>query len=481
MLPDQPAEDIFHTGNMHLTQGRKPEALFCYDQTLLRKPDHWQAWANRGGVLHTIGNYFDSVLNLNKSLDIRPNVPETLMTRGQSFVELGLINNAIDDFHKVLDLNPRFKEAYIQLGNVLQLSSDTAGAMDCYQKAFDIDPACTEAELYLSMMQLELGLLRDGWDHFEVRWRVGQLPLRDFSCKLWRGEDLDGKKILIYGEQGLGDMVQFIRYATVVREQHPNAFIVVETRRTLQRLATTVPGVDEVVIYGDPHGNYDYAVPMMSLPRLCGTNTLDDVPAWGRYMKPPEHRVNFWQRNIEKERAVCRQRGLSAANGMLVGICWSGAARPLMPLANAVDQKRSTHLNQWEPLAKIPDILFVSLQTGTPSDQCISPPPPMTISNNKDEFEDFADTAALMECLDLVISVDTAVAHVAAAIGRPTWLLSRFDGCWRWHGARKDSPWYPTLRQFRQPQPKNWSPMFQEVADELRRFVAHDQMKEAAE
>ena len=471
-----PPEDVHFTGVMHMRQGRKVEAMICFDHCLRVQPNYWEAWSNRGAILYEIGHHFDAVMNFNQALAIKPNVFETYMMRGQSWAEQGCVESAIKDYNKALELNPRCKEAYVHIGMAREMLGDREGAIECYQQAYEIDPTYTDAELYLSMAEIETGRLEAGWQHFEARWRCGQLPLRDFSSPLWRGEDLNDKKLLLFAEQGLGDVVHFIRYAAVIRDKWPNAHVVVEVRRTLQRLAATVPGVDQVVLYGEPHGPYNFVLPMMSAPRLCGTNTFADIPSWPHYMTPPEYGVYHF-RNQLKHDLLKAGKDL---NAQLVGICWAGMGRPIMPQANAVDQKRSTHLNQWAPLAQIPGVIFVSLQEGPPGEQVKQPPAPMVIWNNSDGFDDFADTAALMKCLDLVISVDTAVVHVAAATGCPTWMLSRFDGCWRWHGNRSDSPWYPTLRQFRQPRPRDWDPVFREVADELTKFVA-EPIREAAE
>jgi hypothetical protein len=221
----------------------------------------------------------------------------------------------------------------------------------------------------------------------------------------------------------------------------------------------TVPGVDEVVTYGDRMPEQDYCCAMLSAPRVCGT-TLETIPGPVRYISADKHRIGVWRDRINEDLAQFGDR-------LKVGICWSGMSRPMQPIADSVDKRRSTALAQWAPIAEVPGVLFVSLQCGAPAEQVKRPPVGMTIADYSEQFDDFADTAALIENLDLVITVDTAVVHCAAALGKPTWMLSRFDGCWRWLGARRDSPWYPTLTQFRQPAPGDWDSVMKEVAAEL--------------
>src|SRR5258708_7659671 len=340
-----------------------------------------------------------------------------------------------------MKLNPKLVESHNNRGNALKLLGRIKEARAEYCKALQINPDYVDGRLNKSIMDLEHGDFVEGFKDYESRWRSGQLQPRGFPCPNWEGEDLNGKRLLLWAEQGLGDAVQFVRFASQIKKLYPYTKIAVEVRGTLAKLCSTVPGVDEVVEYGENPREADYACAMLSAPRILKT-TMESIPAPQRYMWPSPYRIQVWRDRIKTDLA-----NLGAK--MLIGICWSGQSRPLQPVANSIDARRSTALAQWQPLA-LPGVVFVSLQTGAGLAQVKTPPVGMTIADFSDNFDDFADTAALMECLDLIISGDTAVPHVAAACGRPVWMLSRVGGCWRWHGDREDSPGDSTLREFRQ-------------------------------
>lgn len=463
---------IFDHAMMLMQQNRLPDAAFAFQQVLLADPRHAAAWANRGAVLLNLGNKFDAILNINQSLSIKEDAG-LYNNRGTAWIDLGCVEAGMKDYRKALEMAPGLAIAHNNLGNAYsQWIGDCGAARQCFTQALMVDPGNVEARLYRSLMDLKLGNFRDGWKDYEARWRSGQLPPRIFDCPAWDGDDLDGKRLVLYGEQGLGDMVHFVRYAKVIKDRWPSATITVEVRNELVRLLRRCAGVDDIIAYGDNPGPQDFCCAMLSAPRVMGT-TFDAIPAEERYVFADSYRIRTWKRDLEQYRKHI------GAN-KLVGLCWSGMPRPMIASANAIDARRSTDLSTFAPLGDIPGVTFVSLQHGARSEQVKNPPAGMTILDNTEFFSDFHDTAALMENLDLVIAVDTAVVHVAAAIGRPTWMLSRFDGCWRWHGDRTDSPWYPTLRQFRQPRPGDWGTVMKSVANELRGFVAGAQA-EAAE
>jgi hypothetical protein len=228
-------------------------------------------------------------------------------------------------------------------------------------------------------------------------------------------------------------------------------------------------GVDEIITYGElVPKDADCMVAIMSLPRMFGT-TLETIPWNGPYLKSEPYRVSLWNEYLKK-----------LPPGLRVGVCWAGQSRPGRPLADQIDKRRSITLDAFLPLAKVPGVSWVSLQKGVPREQVEKPPVGMTIGDWTDMLDDFYDTAALIANLDLVITVDSAVVHLAAGLGKPTWMLGRWDGCWRWLEGRKDSPWYPTLTQFVQPQPHAWGPVMDEAALALRKFVKEHATQKAA-
>lgn len=473
MAKDTPGpQEYFDSAMILVGQGRINEAGAYFEKALLLKPDYHEAWGNRANVLHHVGNHFDAILNYNQAIQIAPKRPEYWNNRGATWLDMRCLDKAGEDYRKAIELAPDMAEAHSNLGNLCKLRGKIPEAKQHYKDAIKANPSYIDAKLNKSIMDLESGDLIEGFTDYEVRWKSGQLPPRGFPYPSWEGEDLNGKRLILYSEQGLGDAVQFVRYATEIKRLYPNATVAVEVRQTLVKLCQTVPGVDEVITYGEDPKKADYVCAMLSAPRVLKT-TMETIPAPYSYMTPSPYRVEVWKHRIKED--------LGKFGGVkLVGICWSGQSRPMQPVANSVDQRRSTNLAQWAPLA-IPGVLFVNLQMGAGAAQIKSPPVGMTIADYSEQFDDFADTAALIQNLDLVISVDTSVVHVAAAIGKPVWMLSRFDGCWRWHGDRSDSPWYPTLRQFRQPAYGDWDALFKQVAEELKQWAVDQPLHIAAE
>jgi len=438
--------DYFDTAMMLVAQNRLIEAGAYFEKAILLKPSYAEAWGNRGNVLHALGNHFDAILNYNQAIAHNANMAEFWNNRGATWVDLRCIEKGLSDYAQALKLNPKLVESHNNRGNALKLLGRIKEARAEYCKALQINPDYVDGRLNKSIMDLEHGDFVEGFKDYESRWRSGQLQPRGFPCPNWEGEDLNGKRLLLWAEQGLGDAVQFVRFASQIKKLYPYTKIAVEVRGTLAKLCSTVPGVDEVVEYGENPREADYACAMLSAPRILKT-TMESIPAPQRYMWPSPYRIQVWRDRIKTDLA-----NLGAK--MLIGICWSGQSRPLQPVANSIDARRSTALAQWQPLA-LPGVVFVSLQTGAGLAQVKTPPVGMTIADFSDNFDDFADTAALMECLDLIISVDTAVPHVAAACGRPVWMLSRFDGCWRW----------------RQKNYGDWNGLFEEVSVELKKLL----------
>jgi hypothetical protein len=310
------------------------------------------------------------------------------------------------------------------------------------------------------LCRLSLGDFALGWRKYEWRWQQPTVlgSQSDRARPLWLGAtDVIGKTILLHAEQGFGDTLQFCRYAPLVAR---TADVVLEVPRPLLRLLSTLPGVSRIVASGDPLPHFDLHCPLLSLPLAFGT-TLADLPNHVPYLRADPVHVTAW-----------RQR-LAPLPGIRVGLVWSGNPRLDIPLANRIDRRRSTTLDRLAPLGEIPGVSLVSLQKGDFRAQSTTPPPGLAIADWTDELDDFADTAALIEALDLVISVDTSVVHLAGALGKPVWVLNRYDACWRWLRDRGDSPWYPTARLFRQPTPGDWDGMIAEVVAALRHWQPH--------
>ncbi len=305
----------------------------------------------------------------------------------------------------------------------------------------------------LATALLSCGRLAEAWPHYAWRWHGMKIAARAPEHPLVRPDPAAwaGKRVLLFAEQGLGDMLQFLRYVPMA-VRHARE-VVVEVYPPLLRLARTLPGAPCVVAEGEAVPPWDEAVPMMHLPWAFGTD-LATVPATVPYFTPDPVAVEGWRRR------------LAGLPGRKVGLVWSGDPRPHDRLAHRIDRRRSLKLAQLAPLGAVAGISLVSLQKGAGAAQPV--PAGMVLHDWTAELGDFADTAALMQALDLVISADTSPLHLAGALGRPVWLLDRYDSCWRWMRERDDSPWYPTLRRFRQGAPGDWGGVVARVVGALK-------------
>jgi Tfp pilus assembly protein PilF len=452
----------------HMLRREYAPAAILLQEALTKNPKYSDAWSNRGLCLLQLGHPFDAILHFEKAISLEPTKnPEFYNNMGASYFNLGQPEKSIECYFKTLELNKDSSEALLNLGNAFKFKRDLKKAIEYYRQCIQLKPEMADCHLHLSFALLEDGQYAEGWKEFEWRWKTDQLPARGLKIPQWEGQSLEGKKLLLYAEQGFGDWLQFCRYAPVIKQLFGGK-IAVEVRNQVARLSKTVPGVDEVFVFGDKlPSDIDYVLPIMSAPLICGT-TIDSIPWYGPYFEPDKSRVEMWRQKLEV-----------LPPGLRVGICWAGQSRPGRPEADAVDQRRSTELKMFAPLALVPGVSWVSLQKGPPMEQVANPPPGMTIGHWMEEADDFYDTAALIECLDLVISVDTAVVHVAGALNKPTWVLSRYDNCWRWLGHREDCPWYPSMRQFVQPQPGAWEAVMETAAVALRKFVREKSKKAA--
>jgi len=302
------------------------------------------------------------------------------------------------------------------------------------------------------MALLALGDMAEGWHEHEWRWKTPQMidAIRNFSRPQWRGEAAADRTLLIHAEQGFGDTIQFCRYAPLAAAR--GFRVVMEVPKQLARLLQCLPGVNLIIGTGEPLPSFDVHSPMMSLPWAMGT-TKATIPDASPYLRADIAAVENWRRRL----------ATMVGHGPRIGLVWAGNPRKDKPALVAIDKRRSITLERLAPLFEIYGLHFFSLQKDEPG-ECGTFP----LINLMAEIGDFADTAALIVNLDLVISVDTAVAHLAGALGKPVWLLNRFDSDWRWLLGRRDSPWYPTLRLFHQPRPGDWDSVIAEIVFVLR-------------
>lgn len=412
------AETWLRSGNVLIHLKRPADALASYDRALSLEPNHIDALINRSAALEGLGRPQDALSDLDRALAVRPNDPGALNNKATILKSLGRIEEACGVYEKALAVAPNDAEARTNYAMALFLKGDFSG----------------------------------GWREYEARWRkkVNKGKHPPISFPIWNGEPLDGRRIVVFAEQGLGDIVQFSRYLRLLQQRGADVTFLV-TGKMHALLRTAFPGVTlssevkEVVAQ-----NFDYQIAMMSLPLRLGP-MLENIPAGTPYLKSDTQRIHRWREQI-------------GTQGFKIGICWQG--NPDV----AVDLGRSVPLASFAPLASVPGVRLISLQKNAGSEQLEACG--FDIENLGADFDAgrdaFLDTMALMQSLDLVISPDTSIAHVAGALGRPSWVALKFVPDWRWMMAGTDTPWYPSMRLFRQTRADDWAEVFGGMRDELQ-------------
>ncbi len=431
----------------------------AYRTAIALRPDYAEAYVSLGSMLGVLGRIDESVALLRSASTISPALPEAHVNLGAILVVKGEPGAAETSLRQALALKPNDTSALSNLASALFLQERLDEAEAAWRALLALSPSEAHAHTALGETLLAQGKLREGWTELEWRWRSEMkfLQARNFAQPEWQGEALNGKTILLYGEQGLGDVLQFVRFAPIVAAR--GGRVILEVFGPVARLCESVSGVVQVVKAGDQLPPFDVHLPLMSIPRILET-TLDAIPAQIPYLHANTEPILRWAKR------------LMFRDGLRVGLVWSGDPRKHDMRANTVDGRRSMSFARMAPLLDVPDVTFISLQKGAAADELAAFPASRRPIDFMEEVTDFADTAALVANLDLVITVDTSVAHLAGAIGKPVWILSRFAGCWRWLLDRDDSPWYPTARLFRQKAPGDWEEVIARVAEELRKYAA---------
>jgi tetratricopeptide (TPR) repeat protein len=435
-------ESLDNLGGALQAQGKLDEAQACYERALALRPDRVESLIGLGVVLRAQGRLEEAVARYRRALELSPDHPEAHNNLGVALVDLRQPEEATPQYERALTLQPNRAETHSNLGIALQRQGRYAEAFASYGRALALKPDYAEAHFNRANALLLTGELNEGWQEYEWRFAVARYD-RKFDQPLWSGEPLAGARILIHAEQGFGDTLQFVRYVPAVAEH--GGKIVLEVPAPLVRLARTVAGVSQVVAGGDPLPAFDCHCPLLSLPRVFKTN-LATIPSAVPYVRVPAEASAAWAERIP------------TAPGLKVGVVWAGTT------IGAID------LRLLQPLWEVDGVSWFSLQVGDRSGD-ISSLGGVKIADLSPWLLDFAETAAAVCHLDLVISVDTSVAHLAGALGRPTWLLLRDPPEWRWLLEREDSPWYPTARLFRQRKGGDWPCVVREVAAALAQMA----------
>lgn len=483
----------FNLGVLYQARGELEQADLSYREVVRINPLYGQAHYNLGVLNHARGLFDQAIECYHRVLESTPNHTQSILNQGVAFKELGNVVAALNCFDRAIELDPRSAQGFFNRALVLKQSGDLQGALGAYDAALSIRTNFPEAWLNKGVVMMEMRLVPDaiscydqaisqsaefhealenkgsalltlgrydpGWELYESRWHKKRAAgaRRDFGSPAWAGsESLEGKTILLWAEQGLGDTLQFCRYVKEVADLGARVFL--EVQAPLVRLMHGIQGADQIFTRDSEAPSVDFHCSLMSLPCAFST-TIETIPHSTRYIHPEAAAVLRWQERLGKR---VRPR---------VGLVWSGGFRPAQPELWKLNERRNIPLKMFEAFGDLP-IDYFSLQKGQSAELELS-----TLIQNRwlgpvmvnlsDQLTDFAETAALIEQLDLVISVDTSTAHLAAAMGKPTWILNRYDSCWRWMMDRTDSPWYPSARLYRQSTPGDWMGVLEQVREDL--------------
>jgi tetratricopeptide (TPR) repeat protein len=448
-------------GNTLRELKRFDEALASYGHALTLQPDHAEAFYNRGIALHELQRFDEALASYDRALAVRPDHAEALNNRGNTLHELKRSDEALASYDRAITLQPDPAETLYNRGVALHELMRLDEALASYDHALAVRPDYTDAHLNKSVLQLLKGEFDAGWREYEWRLRKEEsltLSRREFTQPLWLGQTaIEGKTILLHAEQGFGDTIQFCRYAPLVAGL--GARVLLDVPPPLEDLMASLAGVAEVISAPDKQSCFELHCPLLSLP-LAFRTRLETIPAQTPYLFAVAAKTSAWRTR------------LGARDKPRVGLVWAGDPRKQLPNAHRIDRMRSLEFDQLAPILRVTGCEFYSLQKGEHAlAQLRNSALRQRVMDCAEDLRDFSDTAALIDNLDLVITVDTSVAHLAGALGKPFWLLNRYSTCWRWLIDRDDSPWYPTARLFRQNAPGDWSGVTSRVVVELEKLL----------
>jgi tetratricopeptide (TPR) repeat protein len=448
---DKSADIINNFALVLAALGRQEEALAHFEKALAIAADHVNALANRADTLKRLKRDEEALAAYAQLLTVQPDHLGAMNESGGLNTRLGRPEAALAHYDRALAIASA-AELYVNKGTALRALNRDDEALASFAAAAAVRPDCAEAHWNAALVRLRHGDFATGWRDYEWRWRKADWAgrQRDFASPPWRGRGpIAGKTVLLHAEQGFGDTIQFARYARLVAER--GATVVLECQPQLKNLLQNIDGAAHVIAAGEPLPSFDVHCPLLSLPLALGTE-LATVPCGVPYIRPPAERTEKWRDRLPSRG---RQR---------VGLCWAGSG------AHLSDRHRSISFDQFCPILSVDGIDFVSLQKELrPLDAALLRK--HDVAQPSADFADFADTAAVIAMLDLIISVDTSVAHLAGAMGKPVALLLPFSPDFRWMLDRDDSPWYPTMRLFRQTSLGAWDGVITRVRDALVEIV----------
>jgi tetratricopeptide (TPR) repeat protein len=442
-------------GNVLTELTHLDEALASYDKAISIKPDYAEAFYNRGNVLTELKRLDEALASYDKAISIKPDYAEAFYNRGNALKVLTRLDEALASYDKAISIKSDYAEAYSNRGNTLKVLKRLDEALASYNKAISIKPDYAEAYWNLSLCHLLRGNFKDGWQGYEWRWKRKDISktagIRNFPQPLWLGEQsLKDKTILLYAEQGLGDTIQFCRYVPIVEKL--GAKVILEVSRPLVKLLKNLEGVNQIIAQGDTLPKFDFQCPLLSLP-LAFKTSLNTIPSASQNITRDAENVTKWQTKLGEK---SKRR---------VGLVWSSVSSfkndhvrsiTLLELLSALPKEGFEYICLQKEIKEIDkDTLKANPQ----------------IKFFGDSLNDFTDTAELIECLDLVISTCTSVPHLSCSMGKETWLMLSYVPDWRWLLDRKDNPWYPSAKLYRQEKIGNWHGVLEKVKSDLERLV----------
>jgi len=449
-------------GNCLNDLGRLSDSLNCYERAVEADPEYREAWFNLANTLKAFDRGDEALAAYERALAIEPDFIEAIVNRATLLAGNGQLEPALAAYERALQIMPDYPDALYNRAVTLAEMQRCAEALSDFAKLPQDNEHFVSAQWNSALCHLKLGNFADGWRQYETRWQGEQMKAeqRYFSQPLWLGEQaLAGKTILLHAEQGFGDTIQFARYAPLLA-QH-GARVVLQVPAALKSLLANLSGVGGVISNDDFAPPTDLHCPLMSLPLAYSTFSAAAIA----------HEPYLW---ADQRKAANWKQQLPASGKLRVGLVWAGS-NPRNELAATIrlDAERSLSFSAMAALLNDVQADFYSLQLGAAAcEQLHVHPQSSQVTDFSSSLNDFSDTAALIDNLDLVISVDTAVAHLAGALGKPVWLLNRYNSCWRWQLQRNDTPWYPSMRIFRQPARGDWDSVINEVDAALRQLTA---------
>ena len=464
-------------------KGSHDAAIQYLCQSLTSDPTDASSHCHLGLAYRAAGKLDEAVASYRQALHLKPDYAEAHNNLGFALAAHGKPAEALACYKQALKLEPNLTDAHLNMGSVLAEQGHVQDAIGCFERVLAVQPDSADAHWNRGIAWLSLGNFEQGWDGYEWRLKREETALRSFRQPLWDGSELAGRTILLHAEQGYGDTIQFIRFAPLVKER--GGTVIVECQEPVWSLLRSCAGIDRLVKQGSPLPDFAVHAPLLSLPRILQT-TWATLPATVPYLRADAEHVRWWGGEVVKRQGdkETRRQGDKETDGvnvntaladhsllithhsslLRIGIAWQGNP------THKNDRNRSVPLACFAPLASLSGVQLFSLQKGHGTEQLADISDRLTVTDLGSRFESFQDTAAVLMNLDLVIATDIGVAHCAGALGVPVWVALPFAADWRWMMQREDSPWYPTMRLFRQKTAGDWDEVFQRIMQALRKL-----------